>query len=142
MRHSVGRALSDSEKLRLIKAAAKKPEWQLARLAMTLALNTTMRASEIKGLRWRDVNSTEEVLTICRSKTAAGERVIPLNSDAKKGHFGAVGPSKEIGRQRAGSFCFPGLREWKDRSVRTAEELGNCLAQREKRGGPSGFALP
>jgi len=82
VRNNVGRALSDEEKLRLLRAAAKKPEWQLARLAMTLALNTTMRACEIKGLRWRDVNPTERTLTVLRSKTTAGERVIPLNNDA------------------------------------------------------------
>ena len=39
------------EKLRLTKAANTKPEWQSARLAMVLALNTTMRACEIKLLR-------------------------------------------------------------------------------------------
>jgi len=55
-RHNVGRALQHGEKLKLLKAAASRPEWQLARLAATLALNTTMRACEIRGLQWRDVD--------------------------------------------------------------------------------------
>jgi len=84
VRHNVGRALTHDEKLRLMKLAASKPEWQNARLAAMLALNTTMRACEIRGLRWRDVDLLERVLAIRRSttKTDAGERVIPLNSGA------------------------------------------------------------
>ena len=84
VRHNVGRALAHDEKLHLLKLAATKPGWQNARLAALLALNTTMRACEIRGLRWRDVDLMERVLTVRRSttKTDAGERVIPLNSGA------------------------------------------------------------
>src|SRR5438552_14102213 len=39
VRHQVGRALTLEEKLKLTNTAAIKPEWQNARLAMTLALN-------------------------------------------------------------------------------------------------------
>ena len=81
-RRDVGRALRYEEKVRLVTVAGGKPEWQVARLAMTLALNTTMRGCELKGLRWRDVDFMERTLTVRRSKTAAGERVIPLNTDA------------------------------------------------------------
>ena len=81
-RRDVGRALTHEEKVRLAKTAASKPEWQVARLAMTLALNTTMRGCELKGLRWRDVNLLARSLTVRRSKTEAGERHIPLNADA------------------------------------------------------------
>jgi integrase len=81
-RHNVGRALQHGEKLKLLKTAASRPEWQLARLAATLALNTTMRACEIRGLQWRDVDFMERTLTVRRSKTEAGERVLPLNGDA------------------------------------------------------------
>jgi integrase len=81
-RRNVGRALSREEKRTLIAVAVRKPAWQLARLAAVLALNTTMRACEIRGLQWRDVNFIERTFTIRRSKTEAGERVIPLNEDA------------------------------------------------------------
>ncbi len=83
-RRGVGRALALDEKLRLIQVAKGNPDWDNARLAMTLALNTTMRGCEIKGLCWRDVNLLDRTLTIRRSetKTDAGERAIPLNSDA------------------------------------------------------------
>jgi integrase len=79
-RRNVGRALQHAEKLRLLKIAASRPEWQIVSLAATLALNTTMRACEIRGLQWRDVDFAERILTIRHSKTEAGERVIPLNT--------------------------------------------------------------
>jgi len=108
-RSEVGRALEQSDKEKLLKVAASKPEWQLARLAASLALNTTMRASEIRGLQWRDVNLIERTLTIRRSKTEAGERVIPLNIDA----WSAVMELRQRCKQLFGSepdsqwFLFP-----------------------------------
>jgi integrase len=81
-RSNVGRALEEDQKLWLIRVAQHKPEWQIARLAMTLALNTTMRACEIRGLRWRDVDFLGRTIVVRRSKTEAGERLIPLNRAA------------------------------------------------------------
>jgi integrase len=81
-RHNVGRALQHGEKLKLLKVAASRPEWQLARLAATLALNTTMRACEIRGLQWHDLDFMERTLTVRQTKTEAGMRVLPLNGDA------------------------------------------------------------
>jgi integrase len=84
MRHNVGRALTHDEELRLLKLAAAKPEWLNARLAAVLALNSTMRAGEIRGLRWQSVDLIERAVTVRRdtTKTDAGERVIPLNAAA------------------------------------------------------------
>jgi integrase len=80
--HREARVLLFDEKLWLARIAASRSDWQIARLAMILALNTTMRGCEIRGLRWHDVDFIERTLTIRRSKTEAGERVIPLNADA------------------------------------------------------------
>jgi integrase len=79
---SIGRALTEEEKNRLLQTAATKPEWAVARLAMTLSLNTTMRGCEIKGLRWQDIDFLERTLTVRRSKTAKGLRPLPLNEAA------------------------------------------------------------
>ena len=81
-RPGIGRALSPDEKRHLLKTASLRPEWQTARLAANLALNTTMRGGELKSLLWRDVDLIERTVTVRKSKTEAGERVIPLNSDA------------------------------------------------------------
>ena len=78
----IGRAMTLDEKRRLAKTAGTKPEWQNARLAMVLALNTTMRACEIKALCWHDVDFLASTVTIRKSKTEAGHRMIPLNRDA------------------------------------------------------------
>lgn len=82
--HDAGRALEQNEKLRLLKVAASNPNWQVAKCATILALNTTMRKCEIRGLQWRRVNLIDRTLTVWResTKTDAGERVIPLNDEA------------------------------------------------------------
>lgn len=86
-RCDIGRALSFEEKARLLRIAATKPEWETARLAAILALNTTMRGCELKGLRWCRVDFMERTITVRRTttKTDAGERLIPLNPDAWAG---------------------------------------------------------
>ncbi len=81
-RHSIGRAMSPEEKARLEAVASANPDWDNARFAMLLALNTTMRSCELKGLQWRDVDFLERTITVRQSKTDAGRRVIPLNSTA------------------------------------------------------------
>jgi integrase len=82
-RRKVGRVLSPEERFQLLSTAASKPEWQVAHCAAVLALNTTMRGCELKSLVWRDVNLLDSTLTITRSKTEAGERIIPLNVEAR-----------------------------------------------------------
>ena len=81
-RQDIGRALHTEEKLRLLKVAQSKPEWETAYLASVIALNTTMRGYEVKQLRRRDIDFIDQSLVIRRSKTRAGERVIPLNANA------------------------------------------------------------
>ena len=80
---------------------------QNARLAMTLALNTTMRASEIKGLQWRDVNFLERTLTVRESKTDAGRRVIPLNGEAWDTVLELHDRAKTIEAHAPQFFVFP-----------------------------------
>jgi integrase len=66
----------------LLATATLKPEWETAYFAAILALNTTMRGCEIRGLRWADVDLDANTLTIRKSKTDAGLRVIPLTDAA------------------------------------------------------------
>ena len=82
VRENIGRVLTYEEKVKLLKRAAARPEWQNAACAARLAMNTTMRGCEIKQLRWCDVDMLGHSLTIKKSKTDAGERLIPLNVDA------------------------------------------------------------
>ena len=107
LRQKIGRALSYDEKLRLLKVAASRPEWQTAARAAALALNTTMRGSEIKGLRWRDVDLMEKTVTVGKSKTEAGERVIPLNAEAFRVALDLYERAKQFGQVLPDHFIFP-----------------------------------
>jgi integrase len=80
--HEFGRALTPTEKSRLLNTAASRTEWLVTKCAAVITLNTTMRGGELKNLRWADVNLTEHLITVRKSKSAAGLRVIPINAPA------------------------------------------------------------
>jgi integrase len=79
---SIGRALAPEQKQKLLEIASQRPEWETAYSAAILALNTTMRGCEIKGLLWADIDFFNRTITIRKSKTAAGERIIPMTAEA------------------------------------------------------------
>ena len=106
LRQRVGRALAPEEKLRLLKVAASREDWQTAYYAAVLALNTTMRGCEIKGLRWRDVDLMNRAITVRRSKTEAGERVIPLNPDAHSVILNLYQRAKKLGDVLPDHYLF------------------------------------
>jgi len=107
VRQNIGRALSYEEKLHLLKVATARPEWQNAAWAATLALNTTMRGCEIKQLCWRDIDLIERTLTIRKSKTDAGERMIPLNADAWEVILALYRRAQAFGALQSGHYVFP-----------------------------------
>jgi integrase len=79
---SPGRALTHEEETALLDAASKSRCRSLYPVIM-LALNTGMRASEIRGLTWAQVDFLAKSLMVGKSKTAAGTgRIIPLNPRA------------------------------------------------------------
>ena len=104
---NIGRALGYDEKLRLLKVAASRPEWQNAAWAATLALNTTMRGCEIKQLRWRDIDLMERTLAVRKSKTEAGERIIPLNADAWNAILSLYRRAQGLGEVHPEHYVFP-----------------------------------
>jgi integrase len=111
VRENIGRALTYEEKVRLLKRAAARPEWATAALAARLALNTTMRGCEIKGLRWCDVDMMGRALTVRRSKTEAGERVIPLNTDAWEVILALYRRAQALSGFEPVHFLFPAVRQ-------------------------------
>ncbi|MGA8150434.1 MAG: site-specific integrase [Terriglobales bacterium] len=107
VRQNVGRVLGYDEKLRLLRLAASRPEWQNAAWAAALALNTTMRGCEIKQLRWCDVDLIRRTITIRKSKTEAGERVIPLNGDAWNTILSLYRRARKLGEVQSSHYVFP-----------------------------------
>ncbi len=74
------RILSPEEKSEFLATASSKPQWLVAYCAAVVALNTTMRGCELKGLHWKNVDLFEKVLRIRRQSTTtdAGARGTPL----------------------------------------------------------------
>jgi integrase len=106
-RRGIGRALRPEEKDRLLRIAEKRPEWQVARCAAVLALNTTMRGCELKGLRWGDVSLLNRTLVVRVSKTEAGERVIPLNDEAMAAMLEVYKRAHALGATELDHYIFP-----------------------------------
>lgn len=76
-----GKAFDVAEKDRMMCAAAASRS-PLILPALTLALNAAMRDGEIRRTTWAQVDFTKGILTVGKSKTAAGQgRTIPLNSE-------------------------------------------------------------
>jgi len=114
---TIGKALTEEEKQRLLKTAVVRPEWETAYLAAILCLNTTARGCELKGLQWCDVDLFARTLTIRKSKTAAGERVVPLTAVSvsalgrlrrRAEGFGTVEPSHYVFAAFVPKFTFSG----------------------------------
>jgi integrase len=78
----VGKVLTQEQKLHLFKVASENEDWLVCYCAAVLAAWTTCRGVELRNLRWRDVDLMNKTVTVRRSKTAAGQRVIPLVDEA------------------------------------------------------------
>ena len=114
---TIGKALTEDDKQRLLKTAVMRPEWETAYLAAILCLNTTARGCELKGLQWADVDLFSRTLTIRKSKTAAGERIVPLTTVAcsalarlltRAESFGPVEPEHYVFAAFVPKFTFSG----------------------------------
>jgi integrase len=80
-RHDIGKALTPEQERALLQAMAGIDS--ACHTASVLALNTTLRRTEIRLLRWEQIDLGKRVLVVGHSKTDAGEgRPIPLNSTA------------------------------------------------------------
>jgi integrase len=106
-RHQVGRVLEKEQKQDLARLATTNPDWENARLAMILALNTTMRSCEVKALQWQDVDFIERTITIRHSKTDAGRRLIPLNSAAWAAIMELYHRAEQLEAREPDHFVFP-----------------------------------
>ncbi len=83
-RKDVGRAISPAEQGKLLDVAAtlRSP---VVRTAIPVLMLTGLRSGEALGLRWRQVNLFDRIVTVGRAKTSSGSgRVIPINDDLAK----------------------------------------------------------
>jgi integrase len=81
-RDDVGRAISHDEEASLLEACRSSRSRSLYP-AVLLAINTCMRYSDLRLLRWSQVDLNSCVLTVGESKTSFGTgRILPLNDRA------------------------------------------------------------
>jgi len=106
-RGTVAKVLPPDLKRRLSETAASRPEWMVAHCAAVLAVSTTCRGVEIKNLSWQDIDLFGRVATICRSKTAAGHRTIPLNGDAMAALARLLERARALGSSEPERYVFP-----------------------------------
>lgn len=82
VREDVGRAISRDEEAALLEACRASRSRSLYP-AVLIALNTCMRYSELRLLRWRQIDLYSCTLTVGLSKTESGSgRLLPLNDRA------------------------------------------------------------
>ena len=67
----------------------------------------TCRGVELRHLRWRDLDLFSRVANIRRSKTAAGNRAIPLNGDAMAALARLLERARALGSCDAEHYVFP-----------------------------------
>jgi integrase len=103
----VGRALAVENKMLLFRVAGTRPGWMVAHCAAALAASTTCRGVELKNLRWRDVDLMEGVITLRRSKNAAGRRGITLNGDSLAALARLWERAQAVGSSEPEHFVFP-----------------------------------
>ncbi|HTS49405.1 MAG TPA: tyrosine-type recombinase/integrase [Bryobacteraceae bacterium] len=106
-RGTVAKVLPPDLKRRLSETAASRPEWMVAHCAAVLAVSTTCRGVEIKNLSWQDIDLFGRVATICRRKTAAGHRTIPLNGDAMAALARLLERARALGSSEPERYVFP-----------------------------------
>lgn len=106
-REDIGRAISRDEEAALLEACRASRSRSLFP-AVLIALNTCMRYSELRLLRWGQVDLNSCTLTVGHSKTESGTgRLLPLNDRAVAilGFWGSLFP-----RRDPSHFVFPAER--------------------------------
>jgi integrase len=101
------RMLTYAEKQKLFETAASNPEWQIAYCAALLTANTSMRPVEIRRLKWADLDPMARLVKVSRSKTDAGERVIPLNDEAWSAMCALKIRAEAFGTDKPEHFILP-----------------------------------
>jgi integrase len=100
----VGRSISVTEEANLLNACASSRSRSLS-VAVTIALNTCMRLSEIRLLRWSQLDFVAQAITVGKSKTDAGTgRLIPMNDSVVQ----CLLPwAEKFPERKASDFVFP-----------------------------------
>jgi hypothetical protein len=127
---TIGNALTEGRKAKAIQIAVMRPEWETAYFATILYLNTTPRGCELKGLQWSDVDLLAKTVANSKSKTVAGEQIVPL-TDVAAGKAAREGRGIQPGRTVGLRRC--GVRPEDQDSAGSGRSTTTCTAFDQKR---------
>ena len=146
----VGKVLTLEQKLHLFRTAGSKPEWDVAYCAGVIAVNTTCRKVELLTARWSDVDLFKREISIERSKTEAGHRLIPLNDEAMAAFARLRKRAQMVGGGAPEHFVFPACENanfdfehhqktfrtaWRTLVKATAKRAGDSAAEEASKAG-------
>lgn len=105
----VPRAMSPEEQQRFLEAAGSRKCWELLYWYSLVALHTTCRGCEMRGLHMADVNFYEEVLQVraAHAKTSSSVRTIYLSADAKWALDRIYQRARGLGALNPQDYIFP-----------------------------------
>jgi integrase len=103
----VGCALTDEQLARLLSTASERPEWKYARVAIVLGFCCGLRACEVIGLKWSDIDFQKREIAIKRSKTPAGHRTPSMNSICVDVLMELKEDARALGAAEPSHFVFP-----------------------------------
>ena len=100
------------KKKKLFATAATNPHWISAHSAALISANTTARGCDLLSLKWSDMDWFEQAMSITDSKTEAGVRRVPLNTDAMLGFRILKERASKLGIDGPNSYVFPACEHW------------------------------
>jgi integrase len=110
-RNDVGRALTVEEEKSLL-AQTRASLSPHIHAAVTIALQTGLRYSEIRRLQWRQIDFLKKMLTVGKSKTRAGtRRTIPLSELLNTLAERQAWYREHIGKPEGDHYVFPNFRD-------------------------------
>lgn len=108
-REKPGRAISDDEERRLLRAGASNPRWEAAYFFALLSLQTTMGPGEVMTLRRKDIDLDNRSLTVNPegAKNKGRIRLIPLNDIALRVCQEVLAVAEKKGSVLPDHYVFP-----------------------------------
>jgi integrase len=113
-----GRAITDDEELRLLRAGASNPRWESCYMFALLSLQTTMGPGEVMNLRRRDIDLEKNTVSVSPdgAKNSGRIRAIPLNEIGIRVCREALSVAEKKGSVLPEHYVFPfrvGGNAWK-----------------------------
>ena len=108
-RESPGRAITEDEEKRLLRAGASNPRWESAYLFALISLHTTMGPGEVQTLRRKDIDLEKRTVSINPegAKNRGRMRLIPLNDIALRVCQEALARAERKGSILPEHYVFP-----------------------------------